>query len=591
MRSKKTRLTLGMALFVGLGFAQTQERVTTVQDFVPVTEEILANPADADWPSFRRTLDGWAYSPLDQINQENVGGLSLAWVAPMDAGTNESTPLVYDGVMYLVGPGDIIQALDAATGDRIWEYRRELPEGIRTGSTSRNIAIYEDKLFHGTADAMIIAVDARTGQLVWETPVADHSYSVSHSSGPIIAGGKVISPHTCGRQGNVLPGGCFITAHDVDNGEELWRTYVIAQEGEEGDETWNDIPWENRFHASAWIPGVYDAELDLIYWGTAVPAPHARVLRPDGDGDLLYTDSTLALDPETGEIVWYYQYTYNDNWDLDAVFDRFLVDTVVAPNPDEVEWINPNVTPGETRKVLTGAPNKTAMIYTLDRETGEFLWARNQTYQNIILDMDLETGRPVYNEETIHTELDQTLYICPHVAGGRNWPMGTYSPRTHAMYTPMNNTCFDGTPYADERIPGGGQYRWPAVPTPAGDELIGRTEAVSAETGETLWKTEVRPALASGLVSTGGGLVFGGDINGRFRAYSDDTGEILWETNLGTPISGYPVSYAVDGVQYIAIPVGGGTLQEGQFSGLTPEIQVTRGGNSVFVFALPTNLR
>lgn len=555
-------------------------------DFTPVSQQQIEQPSDADWLMFRRTQNGWGHSPLDQINRDNVANLQLAWVAPLEVGTIESGPLVYDGVMYVINPGSVIQALDAATGDMIWEYRRELPEGVSTTGAVRNIAIYEGSIFHSTPDGYLIAVDARTGQLEWETLVGDYTQSFSASSGPIVVKGNVISPHTCARTGNVVPGGCFITAHDAKNGEELWRTYTIARPGEEGDDTWNGMPLDTRFHASPWMPGVYDAELDLLFWGTGVPAPHARVLRPEGDGDLLYTDSTLALNPDTGEIVWYFQYTPNDNWDLDAVFDRFIVETAVAPNPDEVTWISPNFEPGETRRVLTGAPDKTGMIYTLDAATGEFLWAREQTYQNIKTDLDLVTGRPTYNEDTIHTELDQTLLLCPHVGGGRNWPAGTYSPVTNAMYTPLNNTCTEATPYADERIPGGGQYRWPATFVPEGSGNIGRIQAVSADTGETLWTWEQEPALGGGIMSTGGGLIFSGDINRRFRAFDDSTGDILWETILGGPVSGHPISYAVDGKQYVAIPVGGGTLQEGNFGPLTPDVTIRRGGNAVYVFSV-----
>jgi PQQ-dependent dehydrogenase (methanol/ethanol family) len=574
-------MALGLLLSVSSLTAMAQDSA-----FVPVSVEELEAPKAEDWLMFRGSLNGWNHSPLNQINRDNVSSMQLAWVAPMEAGTIESSPLVRDGIMYMINPGSVIQALDASTGDLIWEYRRQLPEGVSTTGVVRNIAIYEDSIFHSTPDGYLIAVNATTGQLEWETVVGDHTQSFSASSGPIVVKGKVISPHTCSRTGNVVPGGCFITGHDAATGEELWRTHSIARPGEFGDDSWNGMPLETRFHASPWMPGVYDPELDLLFWGTGVPAPHARVLRPEGDGDLLYTDSTLAMNPDTGEIVWYFQYTPNDNWDLDAVFDRFIVETEVSPNADEVRWINPDITPGEKRRVLTGAPDKTGMIYTLDAATGQFLWAREQTFQNIKTDLDLSTGRPVYNEETIHTELDQTLLLCPHVGGGRNWPAGTYSPSTNAMYTPLNNTCTEATPYADERIPGGGQYRWPAVHVPGGNNMLGRIQAVSAETGETLWNWEQEVALGGGILSTGGGLVFGGDINRRLRAFDDATGEILWETILGGPISGHPISYSANGKQYVSVQIGGGTLQEGNFGPLTPEVKIRRGGNAVYTFTV-----
>lgn len=578
-----TPLVLSLLLGTSTAFAQVAE---TTRTFVPVTDAILQSPSDNDWMMFRGTLNAWNHSALTQITKENVSKLSLAWVAPMEVGTIETSPLIYNGVMYLVSPGSVITAMDATTGDLIWEYRRVLPEGVSSTSVLRNIAIYDDKIYHSTPDAFLVAIDAKTGQMAWEAEIGDYKQSLNSSSGPIVVNGKVISPHTCARVGNVVDGGCFITAHDAQNGEELWRTHTIARPGEFGDDTWNGTPVDSRFHASPWMPGSYDAELNLLFWGTGVPAPHARVLRPEGDGDLLYTDSTLAINPDTGALVWYFQYTPNDNWDLDAVFDRFVVETELNPDPEHVKWISPNFTPGEKRKVLTGAPDKTGMIYTIDAATGEFLWASEQTFQNIKTDLNLDTGRPVYNPDTIHTELDQTLLLCPHVGGGRNWPAGSFSPVNNVMYTPLNNTCSEATPYADERIPGGGQYRWPASTPPGSDGNVGRLQAVSAETGETIWKWEQRAALGGGIMSTATGLLFSGDINRRFRAFDDMTGDILWETILSGPVSGHPVSYAVDGKQYLAISVGGGTLQEGNFGPLTPEVQIRRGSNAVYVFAV-----
>lgn len=573
-----------------VGWAQDSEF-----DSPPVTDEMLADPAPEDWLLFRRALNGWAYSPLEQVNQDNVSGLTLAWSRAMEPGPQETTPIVYDGVMYLAHPGDVIQALDATNGDLIWEYRRELPEDVEEflgslANVTRNIAIYGDTILHAAADGYVIALDAGTGQLAWETQVVDYRETPArHSSGPIVANGRVITGRSCDAEAG--PAGCFIAAHDVQTGEELWRTHLIPRPGEPGDETWGDVPYESRRHVGAWVVGSYDPDLNLIYWGTSVPAPSLEVVRGTPGLDVLYSNSTLALDAETGEMVWYYQHLPRDNWDLDHPFERYLVDTVVSPNPDEVDWINPNVTPGEERQVVTGIPGKTGIVYTLDRETGEFLWATQTIYQNVILDIDGETGVPTLNEDLIVDPFVEVL-VCPSSGGGKDWPAGTYSPRTNTMYQPQQNMCMNLTGNTDEPTPAEG-YATTRItaedPTVEADPYeVGRVDAVRIDTGEQLWLHQQRAGFISGLVSTGGGLVFGGDVNRRFYAFNDETGEVLWSTIVSGPVSGHPISYEVDGRQYVAVPVGGGSASpENRALSLTPEIRVPQGLNSIVVFALP----
>ncbi|MEE2776551.1 MAG: PQQ-binding-like beta-propeller repeat protein [Acidobacteriota bacterium] len=553
-------------------------------DFVAVTDEILQGPSGDDWLQWRRTLDGWAFSPLDQIDRSNVSELRLEWSRGLSEGRQQGTPLVYDGVMYFPNPRDVIQAIDAATGDLIWEYRRELPDDIRQyvgtlSENNRNIAIYDNLIIHTSGDDFILALDARTGELVWETEVLDYKTQAAiQGSGPIVANGKVISGRSCRARSG--PEACVIVAHDPKTGRELWRRHTIPKPGEPGDETWGDVPYEERAHVGTWMVPSYDPELDLVYIGTSVTAPAPKFLLGGAENRHLYHNSTLALVADTGEIAWYYQHL-NDHWDLDHPFERMLVDTVVAPDSEAVQWINPTVEPGETRRVVTGVPGKTGVVYTLDRETGEFLWATPTVEQNVIIQIDGETGEVVENPEVVFQELGQKALVCPTWLGGKDWQAGAYSPVTNAMYVPLRNACARMSANREGRLPSyalDGEH----ILTP-GKEDSGTVYAVSAETGEFLWVYEQRAATQS-LFATGGGLVFVGDSNGRFKALDHETGDVLWEINLGSPVTGFPIGYGIDGRQYVVASTG--STSSAADAGLTPELRPSA-GNNVFVFSLP----
>lgn len=562
-------------------------KAQTQSSFVPVTDATLENPAPGDWLMWRRTLDGWGYSPLDQINRDNVGDLRLVWSRALHApGRQQGTPLVYNGVMYMPNPSDVIQAIDAVTGDLLWEYRRSLPDDVcefmisGVCTTNRNLAIYDNLIIDTSVDDFVFALDAVTGELVWETKILDYQINpANQSTGPIIANGKVISGRSCMPQGG--PDACVITAHDARTGEELWRRRTIPAPGEPGDETWGDVPFEERRHVGTWMAPSYDPELNLLYIGTSVTSPAPKFMLGGTGNTHLYHNSTLALNADTGEIVWYYQHL-NDSWDLDHPFERLLVDTVVRPNPASVSWINPRLRPGEERQVMTGIPGKTGVVYTLDRETGEFLWATPTIAQNVISDIDGETGKVSENMEVVFSRFGQEVLSCPSAMGGRDWEAGAYSPRTNTMYMPLRNACARVAALDDgRRSLYSLSMRFELAP---GTNQLGTVRAISAETGDTMWNYEQRAATMS-LAATGGGLVIGGDINGRFRAHDDETGEVLWEINLGSPVSGFPVTYAVDGRQYIVAGTGTGG-NASRFSAMTPELRPSS-GNNIFVFALP----
>jgi alcohol dehydrogenase (cytochrome c) len=375
-----------------------------------------------------------------------------------------------------------------------------------------------------------------------------------------------------------------VTAHDARTGKELWRTRTIPRPGEPGDETWGDVPIEERFHVGTWMVPSYDPVLNLVIVGTSVTIPAPKFLLGGNDKEHLYHNSTLAIDADTGKIVWHYQHVI-DHWDLDHPFERLLVETAVAPDPKEVPWINPRIKPGERRLVVTGIPGKTGLVYTIDRRTGEFLWARPTVFQNVISKIDGATGKAVVNPETLFTAGDQERFVCPSATGGKNWPAGAYSPQINVMFYPLQNTCMNARTTMAKRDPSGrGVYglSMPVVLAP-GTQNIGAVYAISVETGRTLWKHEQRAGMLS-LVATAGGLVFGGDANGRFMAFDERTGKILWDTNLGAPVSGFPISFSVDGKQYIAVNTGGSLV-----AGSVNRVTEFKGQNAtnMHVFALP----
>jgi len=556
--------------------AQSQEK-----PFVPVTDEMLWKPDPANWMMWRRTLDSWGYSPLNEVNRNNVSRLKMTWTRGIGTGrTQEATPLVYNGTMYIPNPGDIIMAMDAKTGDLKWEYKRKYPEGVN-GGTNRNMAIWGTTLIDAGADNSIYAVDARTGNLAWETQVLKAGVRANASSGPIIANGKVITGRQC--QPDATSDSCIITAHDAQTGKEIWRTRTIPRPGEPGSETWGDVPLEQRWHVGTWMVPSYDPETNMIYVGTSVTIPAPKFTLGGNDKQHLYHNSTLALDADTGKIVWYYQHIV-DHWDLDHPFERLLVETAITPDAKEVAWINPKIKPGERRKVITGIPGKTGIVYTLDRRTGEFLWARPTVMQNVVSTIDGATGKVTVNPEVIFTAKGQTKLVCPGSNGGKNWPAGAYNPTTNTMYYPLQNMCMNATTTVDTRDPSKVYgLDMPGVLAP-GTQYVGSVWAISAETGKTVWKHEQRAGALS-LVATGGGLVFGGDANGRFRAFDDRNGKVLWEVNLGSPVSGFPVTFAVDGKQYVAVTTGP-SLVAGSDNRVAPELKPSNAAN-VFVFALP----
>ena len=570
MRRLGAALTAALALFCSSGSAGAQ-----FEDFTPVTEETLRAPDPSDWLHWRRTADAWGHSPLDQITTDNVGTMQLEWAWALDAGRSQPTPLVHDGRMFLTNPGNVIQALDAASGEFLWEYRRELPEPLdRFPGSLRGIAMFGDKIYLDTTDAHVVALEARSGNVAWDTEVADYEKGFTFTSGPLVADGKIISG-IAGCQ-HYTTDTCFITAHHPETGEELWRTHTIARPGERGGDTWGDLPLVFRGGGDAWITGSYDPEARLIYWGVAQAKPWARVSRGT-DGDALYTSSTLAIDPDTGKIAWYYQFIPGETMDMDESFEQVLVDR------DEQKSL-----------FMMG---KLGILWRLDRVTGEFLSAFDLGYQDI-LDVDSATGRVAYRPGKI-PQSGVKIEFCPSHAGFKSWRAMSYNPETRAFYIPLNLTCMSGI-YRDvprELDPGTGEGRRVATGLnrrinahhPENGGNLGEFLAMHSESGEILWRHRQRTPFNSAALTTGGGLVFVGDWDRYVHAYDVETGESLWQKRLSSSILGFPITYAVEGRQYLAVPVGTGS---GSWATtipalLAPEKHRPRGGNALYVFALP----
>ncbi len=546
----------------GLTFAGNTEDFV---EFVPLTAERLADPDPADWPAMRRNPHAHSYSPLDQVNTDNVGGLTLEWVWNMHEGDSEPSPLVYNGIVYLINPSNVIQALDGATGELIWEHWT----GPATGEDMRNIAMWDDKIIQATTDARLVALDARTGEQVWETILADNSQGFSNSSGPIVANGTVITGLAgCARY---IVDDCYISAHNADDGELLWRFNTIAKAGEPGGDTWGDLDDIFRAGGETWIAGSWDPETNLTYWGTAQQKPWVPVSRHLTINDAgLYTNSTVAVDISTGTLDWFFQHVPAEALDLDEVFERVLVNR------------------GDERLVFS--LGKYGILWKNDRINGQFLGYKETVFQNAFTHIDPDTGAVTYREDIQNAQLDEWTSACPSSAGGKDWHSMTYHPPSGLMIAPLSQTCLENAAREVALVQGGGGLAASRkfFEMPGTDGNLGKLGAYNVDTMEEVWSFQQRASYHTGTMSTGGDLVFVGDLDRYFRAHDVNTGDVLWETRLGTSVQGHPVSFAIDGKQYIAVTAAlGGTSPRTVPSVIATEITYPDHGNALYVFSLP----
>ena len=563
----------GAAAFFGGQAGQQAEaptgviRAGTVENYSPITDAMLTNPAPGDWPMIRRNYQAWSYSPLDQVNTDNVADLRLEWVWSMVDGDSEPSPLVYNGIIYLINPSNIIQALDGKSGDLIWEHHA----GPVDSEDMRNIAIYEDKIIHATTDARLLALDARTGEPIWETQIADGSKGFQNSSGPIVADGKIIQGLAgCSRY---IDEPCFISAHDADNGELLWRFVTVAESGQPGGDTWGDIDDLFRAGGETWITGSYDPESKLTYWGTAQQKPWMPASRSLSIFDSgLFTNSTVAVNVDDGELDWFFQHVPAEALDLDEVFERVLIDR------------------GDDKLVYS--IGKHGILWKHDRVTGEFIGYLETVFQNAFTNIDAATGAVTYRDDIANAQLDQWISVCPSTAGGKDWHSMTYHEPTASLIIPLSQSCLEISAREVPLVQGAGgtaaNRRWFEMPGSEGN--MGKLAAFDVDSMTELWSYEQRAAFLTGTISTGGNLVFVGDLDRRFRAFDARNGDILWETRLGTSVQGHPVTFAIDGKQYIAVTTAMGARGVSPRTVprvIAPDVRHPSNGNALYVFSLP----
>ncbi len=565
--------------------AAMARRAAQLENLTPVTDAMLQHPPDSDWLAWRRTYSSLGFSPLREISKSTVRNLQLAWSRALPPSANEIDPLVHDGVLFIES-GSTIQALDGATGDLLWQYVRQLPDLLLNGSDStlRGMAIYGDRLFAPTADGHVVALDIKTGKLVWDHQVivpltgeyAHSNHDFRLDGAPLVVHGKVMIGVSLGITNP--GGGCFIVGLDANTGDELWRFNTIARPGQPGGDSWNGWPVDERYGASVWTSGSYDPKRNLVYFGTGntydvstLLQPHAPAQGDSNDG--LYTESTVALDPDTGKLVWYYQHMNRDVWDLDWAFEQLLLTLPVNGRPTDL--------------VVTGG--KMAIFDAVDRADGKYAFSKDLGMQNLVSSIDPQTGRKNINPQ-LEPIANKTVLVCPSSNGARNWPATSYDPATHILYVPIAENCMDytwapGTPA--QTAAGGLDIRFGVHARPDSDGKMGRLDAVNLETKKIVWMVRQRAPIASAMLSTAGGLVFSGAQNRDFIARDGATGKPLWHAGLNATPSSYPIAYAVAGREYIAVVSGGGGPLDAGDTGLAPELASPPGGTTLWIFALP----
>lgn len=551
----------------------------TAAEWTSVTDARLLDPDKEphNWLTYYRSYNGWRFSPLDQITPQTVKRLVPRWMLSLgEAGNQQATPLVNNGVMIVTSPAGTqlnrVYAVDATTGRVLWKHETKLPDEL-TGlvqilAMNRGAALYGDRVYFGTLDARLVALNARTGAVVWQTTVADYKDGYFFTMAPLAAAGRIIVG-TSGP-GEMGPRG-FIAAFDADNGRELWRTYTIPGPGEPGNDTWPGETWKYGGGA-VWLTGTYDPELKLVYFGVGNPAPWDANLRK---GDNLYTNSVLALDIETGKIRWFRQYHPNDTWDLDTPHEHLLL--TIPHRGQQVP--------------VTFQPQKTGFYFTLDRRDGRFIAAKRFAKNlNVWSGVDPETGKLIEVPGMRPVAGAPPINICPAIFGSRNWAHASYNPRTGLVYLPGLELCNRYSLAKEIQYRRGALYIGADFVAYAPEDRAGVVRAIDPVQQVTVWEWWTRaPLQAGGTLSTAGGLVFVGTQDGLLVALDARTGEPLWEFHLGAPVTGPPISFGVGGKQYIAVVTGGGRVTGDLLVGDDPKLQYLKNvplGGTLTVFGL-----
>jgi alcohol dehydrogenase (cytochrome c) len=499
---------------------------------VPAARLLKAADEPAQWLTYSGDYAGRRYSALNHITTANVRQLGLNWTfQPGRPGMLETTPLVVDGLMYVTGVNSEMWALDARSGRVIWRYRHRLPERIPLccGPENHGVAVLGDKVYLATLDAHLVALDAKSGAVIWDVEADDYKKGYSFSVAPLAVKDKIVVGVAGGEYG--MRG--FIDAYDAETGKRAWRFYTIPAPGEPGNETWSGDSWM-RGGAPAWLTGTYDPALNLTYWGIGNPGPD--LYGGDRKGDNLYSDSVVALDVDSGRLRWHFQFTPHDVHDWDATQIPMLLDLKIK---------------GEPRKALVLA-NRNGFFYALDRTDGKFLFAK--TFAKVTWAKGVDAnGRPIVIPGTDPTP--EGNYVCPGVGGATNWMSPSHSPRTGLFYVTAREQC--ETYYAAPQVFREGRlYFGSTNHTVPGDERWGAIRALDPTTGDVKWEFKTFLPSSAGTLATAGGLVFTGDRDGYVMALDAQSGRLLWKMNTGGRINATPISYSIDGRQYVAVAAG-----------------------------------
>jgi alcohol dehydrogenase (cytochrome c) len=570
----KTLLLAGVVAMCGLAGALLTAQSITAQ-WVPITEAKLRSPADGDWMGYRRTDDVTGFSPLRQINRDNVAFLRPVWAYSMrDNSRWVPTPIVANGLMFVAEGSGRVVAFDVVTGDVVWTHQRKFPQDIAMSEAyprHRGVAVFGDKVYWGTADSFLVALEARTGKPIWEVRTGDYKEGGGHSHPPLIAGGKVF----LGTAGGDFGARGRFQAFDAETGTLLWTFYTVPAKGEPHYESWgsSDITPSG---AAPWNTVSYDPELRLVYFSTGQPTPWTEAVR--GKGDALYANSVLAVEADTGKLRWHYQLVPADSWDR-AAYENMLVDLVIG---------------GVTRKALIQT-GKIGWGVVLDRTTGQFLHAFKTAYDNVITGWTPE-GRPIYDPKSVPRASDidsgRPFEICPHLHGARNLQAPSYSPLTGLYYLGVNNSCMVALVTKSNYAPGRGYTGFTLSQKLApGFDFVGEFVAFDPVKGTRSWvyrPPSGAPMTASAL-ATAGGIVFGGTADRQFFALDNTTGQLLWQMRLNGDISGAPVTFEVNGKQYVAVGAGGRAAPTTTLGRLV-NVDVPQGTGVMWVFALPDRL-